>query len=460
MAFQVKMYTFAKKENSTARPITAGDTYECVIKEPCGILNPEISLNLGLTFSPVAYNYAYIQAFNKYYFVREWTFENRLWRASLDVDFLATWKTEIGASTCYILRSKAAHNGAIVDNIYPCKSDTTFTKVTEDNPWTTTLSEGMFVVGIAGQSTTYYLMTKGVLDIFFTNLFSNDYADALVGTPWVDVFPQLKAQSNPLQYVTMIMWLPFTAAGTLVTSVRVGWVDVPVVAAYQVTDAIRYDTLMFNIPNHPQHAARGEYLDNAPYSNYSLFIPPWGEIRLDADVVANSSIIVAWWHVDLRTGHGTLRIENNAGFVMSILHAQLGVNYQVSQVVNRGFGIGNLIAPALSVATSIATGNPIGAITGVASGIGDAVTSKLPTATTIGSPGGVDSLIGEPALQCEFKTIVDEDIEHLGRPLCESRQISTLPGYIKTLGAKVEIAATEKEKQSIITAMEGGFYYE
>jgi hypothetical protein len=132
-------------------------------------------------------------------------------------------------------------------------------------------------------------------------------------------------------------------------------------------------------------------------------------------------------------------------------------------VVNRG-GFGNLIAPLAGMALSMAMGNVGGVVSGAISGgvsaIGDATMAHIPSATTIGSNGGLDSLKGKPTLQYEFKEVVDEDIEHRGKPLCQTKQIDTLSGYVKVSNAYINSSATQNEKNSIISYMEGGFYYE
>ena len=463
MGFNVTLHTFSKKVNSTARPTSPGTTHSCVIKDPCGILNPTIGLNLGLANSPAAYNYAYIPAFNRYYYIREWTFENALWYAALEVDVLATWKTEIGASTCYVLRSSQSYNGAILDTTYPATGASTYEESQTTSPWITDdIQNGMFVVGIAGQNTTYYLFTYDALQLFFDTIFSDWYA-AELSENWSLVYPALKAQTNPLQYVTSILWIPFITTGTSVDTIRVGWVDVPV-AAWQVTGSgLRYGQTDFIVRRHPQ-SARGSYLNNAPHSSYNIFYPPWGMITLDPDLVANSHTISAIWGIDLRTGQGTLTIGCGDGesfsHIMSWIHTQVGLHYQVSQVINKGYGVGNTFAPAIAAGASLATGNYVGAITTAVSEIGNFAASKIPSATTIGSNGGMDSLRGLPTMQYEWKNIVSEDIDHRGRPLCENRQINTLSGFIMVADADINLSATQEEQTRARTHMEGGFFYE
>jgi hypothetical protein len=461
MGFTVDLYTFSKEANSTARPTSAAASYSCVIKEPCGILNPTIKLNLGLTANPHTYNYAYIPTFGRYYFIREWTFQDALWHAAMDVDALASWKDSIGNSTCYVLRSAAQFSPAIVDTSYQGTNDTTLDVDFATSPWSISdIANGSFIVGVAGQSTTYYIMTAAALDYLFNYMFSDVYAAALVGAEWLGLYPQLKAQTNPLQYITSIMWVPFTATGTEVTSIRVGWVNIPMSACWKVSGSgLRGGTTTFTIRRHPQ-AARGEYLNNAPFSHYSLFFPPWGNIPLEADIIANCATLNALTYVDLRTGGGTLAIFGDENHLMSIMHAQVGISYQVSQVLNRGAGGLNLLAPVLSTAANILTGNVAGASATIAAEIGNLAAAKIPSATTIGSMGGMNALTGDPALQYEFKKIVDEDINHRGRPLCSNYKISDLSGYIQVANAAIDIAATQTERTAITGFMEGGFFYE
>jgi hypothetical protein len=475
MGFSVKLYNFSKKINSTKLPADSDlwQDFSCTIKENCSILSPVIGIDFGLTQEVYGYNYAYIAAFGRYYFIKDWTFENAIWYASMQVDALGTFKGDIGNTTCYILRSSYTKNGGVMDTTYPGISTTVidYTQV-DNNPWETDdLANGCYVVGVGGQSTTYYLFLQGGLDLFFQYLFSDAYADALYGTTWSTAYPQLKAQTNPLQYITSVMWFPFQTTGTAVTSIRVGWVDVPAAGWKVDGSGLRSGLTIFNnIHKHPQAADRGTYLNNAPYSRYTLYYPPWGVINLDSDVIANVSEFTAQWLVDLRTGHATMVIMAGAmhpaadGFeqshVTSWLHSQVGVPYQVSQVVNRGYGVGNTLIPAISTAAAIATGNAVGAAGAIAGEIGNFANSKVPSITTVGSNGGLDSLRGTPTLQYEFKYVADPDNENRGSPLCDRRQINTIPGFIMASNAVVNMKGTQTEKETIKGFMEGGFFYE
>jgi hypothetical protein len=255
------------------------------------------------------------------------------------------------------------------------------------------------------------------------------------------------------------MWIPFLVTGTAVETIRVGWVDVPVGAWRVDGSGIHAHQTDFVLYRHPQQA-RGTYLNAAPYSNYSLFYPPWGNIPLDPDVVANSESISAYWAVDLRTGIGTLAIFGGTQHLMSLTHAQVCLNYQVSQIVNREYGSLSTLMPVAAAAGNIIAGNYTAAGAGIEAQIGNAVAAKIPSATTIGSAGGLNSLNGTPALQYEFKRVVDIDSMNHGYPLCKCKVINELSGYVKVSNAYIEMIATQDERKAVTDYMEGGFFYE
>ena len=118
----VYFYTFSKRINSTAQP-TGGTLHTVTLKTPSSVMTPTISLVWSGSGSPAAYNYAYISDYGRYYWVSNWTFSDRQWTATLNVDVLASYKTQIGGSSKYILRAadSSAWSGSleVLDTSYP-----------------------------------------------------------------------------------------------------------------------------------------------------------------------------------------------------------------------------------------------------------------------------------------------------------------------------------------------------
>ena len=119
MSFNVNFYTFSKKQRSTAVPSGTGKTVSCHANQTLDILAPEIILDWrqesGL---PTVYNYARISDFGRYYWITGWKNDGGIWSASLQVDPLASWKTQIGANSCYVYRSSSAYNLRLTDSAY------------------------------------------------------------------------------------------------------------------------------------------------------------------------------------------------------------------------------------------------------------------------------------------------------------------------------------------------------
>lgn len=70
------------------------------LKGETSITDPIITIDLE---NPSSYNYAYIQAFGRYYFINDIkSIRNNLWELSMHVDVLMTYKNEIGNCTAII----------------------------------------------------------------------------------------------------------------------------------------------------------------------------------------------------------------------------------------------------------------------------------------------------------------------------------------------------------------------
>lgn len=459
--FKVRYWTVSKPTNSTAIPSGTGAEYDCLANEPLSVSAPVIKLKLASTTDPTVWNYCYIPNLHRYYWVTDWEFNGGLWFASMAVDALASYKTQIGALTPYILRAAAAYNGQIQDNLYPAKAVYQETRVTASSPWEAGgVTDGCFSVGIVsdGGVTQFYLMTRATLSVMLDYLLSKDYANSVLTTLEISAYPEAKAIIEPLQYISSITWLPVSAGVTALQTVKIGYGE-KILDVRGVSPSLPAQiNLSFNRPTHPQAAARGVYMNASPYSRYSLFVPPFGKIDIDGSLVLSNAAITATIYLDMCLGNGTMEIKSG-NYVISRVNARIGMPVQLSQVIAPGMGILSVAGAAAGIAGSLFSGDFAGAITGGASAIGDAIKSQIPSVNTVGSVGSCDALVGIPALQAVFAMTVDDDITSRGRPLCEVRRIDTLPGYLMCADVEVNIGCTAAEHAQIKSYMESGFYY-
>ena len=101
-----------------------------------------------------------------------------------------------------------------------------------------------------------------------------------------------------------------------------------------------------------------------------------------------------------------------------------------------------------------------GAIAGGASGIYNAINTAMPQMETSGHNGSFLAPANQTRLIEQFFTIVDEDIEHRGRPLCELKRLDTLTGFILCAEGEIDISCMDNERKSIMNHLTTGFFWE
>ena len=476
MSFKVNLYTLDKRDNSTKQPTGTPVAYDCILKDGCSILTPAIKLDLGLASDPSVYNYAYIPAFGRYYFIEDWFFTDRLWIANMRVDVLATYKTQIGGSSLYVMRAAGASDGNIIDTLYPAKTGCSFASDTKTNPWQ---SAHCFVVGCVSEAASmgsikYYVLGSGQLAVMCQSLMD---ADTIIteahGFDLTEISPALQLSLvDPIQYVKTCIMLPvaytdMTDYGTT-EQVKVFNFEPGSIQGVVIQPNTRvHKNYSFSIPKHPDTNSRGNYVNSAPFTSLTLTIPPWGTIDIDTSVTCNASTLNVDVDLDPITGKAILVVKAN-NIVLNRIECQLGVPISLSSVTRDYVGaassalggITGAISGAVAGAAAGPAGIAAGALVGGGASIGNAVQSLMPRAQTIGTTGSFVSNRGDFRLDAQFFRPVDDDNTHNGRPLCQVKQLNNLSGYMLIQDGDVTIAGTASEDSKIRNYLETGFYYE
>ena len=347
--FDISLFTFEKRKNSTKQPDMAdASTFSGEIKEDFTPMAPQVTFDFPDPTNIPPYNYAYIQKFSRYYWITDWLYIGGLWRATMAVDVLATYKEQIIRSNQFVARAAAIKNGYIVDASYA----PTATVLREErkidmyNLWgITSESDGTIIAGIVNNSgknigaVTYYAMEYSTFrDLMYRML--SDIAWMNISTAEISEELQ-KALINPVQYVVSCIWLPINYdffPDTPQGYVNLGWWRFPLgntckILSRPLKDV---DTIEFSIslPKHPYAVDRGEWLNLAPYSRYELTWLPFGTFELDTTEL----IGVAHIHVSLTyhyyTGDATLIIGrgNAAGQPFLVLNSNISVQIPTGQI--------------------------------------------------------------------------------------------------------------------------------
>lgn len=458
-------YSFDKRKNSTKRP-TGGSRVNIELKAPTDIIHPTIRLNYS--GSPHGFNYLYIPDFAKYYYVDSWRWMEGLWECDCTEDYLATWKDVIGGSTQYILRSSHTYNTNVGDSYYPTRGGTVNYYAAGTNPFASTFDGGCYVVGLINSDSGgvgavhYYVMSQFNFNRFLSALM-NDINWADISTDEISEGLQ-KALFNPFQYVASCMWLPVQAgtSGSKISNLPYGWWTLSGQSAAPLAqDSAVYKSIDFALPKHPQSSERGKWLNNAPYTTYTLYLQPFGGIPIDTTMVYDQTTVTAGIYLDPITGNAVCRITSG-GATLTEVSGQVGVPIQLSQMAVDYVGAAKTAANTIGGAIgNIMSGNIGGLIANGVSGVIDStVQARIPQMQTSGANGSklYSSLTPHIIAQCSL--VVPENNAHWGRPLCDNRKISDIPGFVMCADPDISFNGTSIEQDGVRQYLTSGIYYE
>lgn len=528
MAFSITLYRFDKKTNSDAQPpnnIASLTLTDVRIKSATSLINPILILNSDNQSIPT-YNYCYIPKFNRYYFIGDIVYNPPVWNFFLTLDALATYRSDIISSSQLIDRSSNSlmYNGDIIDTMYPTTTNTvSVSTFTGFNDLVATWDYGAFVLGVingqsrANGSVNYYCMT---------HLELSQLSNAMMGgSTYLNITDvsadMVKILFDPFQYIVSCTWFPMKRTDMPIastsTTIRFGWWDSGVTsyalnstAVYGVSDSL-------TIPKHPQIAQTDNgityqfnYLQNNPYSEYTLIYGPFGEIPLDASKLYGKSKIYLWLSIDMISGLGKLYIaaDNDITKAFKIVRANCGTDVQLAKVgptvlndigttiqsagetannlfgsgatgltagsanmahkgasetaaiISKALGIGQNEAPAtggnFSVGGLIQTG-----LETVGTMVASSIAAKFPGMQTVGSTGSVIEWARAPMLQSRFYNITGIDIAHRGCPACRRAAIQNNTGFYQINMPEIELPTSMTAERELIAAhMRAGFYHE
>ena len=510
----IYLFSFYKEKNSTKRPHpSAGTLLSVELKQDTSIMYPVFRITDD-NYS-VSYNYVYVPKWNRYYYIDNAIITmGGIWELACSEDVLASWKTEIGADSYYILRSSVVYNTDITDDYYPtfqnAETETTF----GTNLFSIDLESGYYVIGIVSRAAysgaggmgavAYYVMDSAQMRELLETLMSSSNwtgVPASIAQGGID-HQLLKALYNPFQYIVSCKWFPFKPPtnGSFGGAIPYGWwsltLDLPsghAVNAWNLSNTPIYEVnSSITVNQHPQAATRGHYLNGSPFRKLELIAGPFGVIPIDSNVMNTTNKLGITVRCDCISGEATLFMSPgeatgggaNFGKLFPVHHANMGVEIQLAQIANDALlqaetvitgglevtrdtlrtgataaNVSNIINPAagaLNTAASVAE-------TGITAthAIADGIRSAVPSLQVSGAQGSVAGYDGPPMMLHTYYRVVDDDNAEVGRPYCSSGSPGTIGNgfYIMKRG-EVNCNANSIEKNIIAGYLESGFKYE
>lgn len=492
MAVQVQFYKLAKRRNSTktAASATGYVQYDCKIKDGCSVLSPIIVIQWdgtsSIPFALAEYNYCVIPKFGaRSYFIENWTYADRQWTANCSVDVLATYKTQIGALTKYVLRSASQYDVHAIDTLYPSTLDPIVETYRLSMPtWATSYDQGVFVMGISGENgsfssggVTYLQMTRGEFEALMNGAFVNslvpwnsmpsstDFGDAMREFG-INYF---KSINNPFQYINSLKWFPFAfPVGAAHPNIYLGKVNTGA-TGYEITNPI----LTINRAVTLATATMGtfDWENVEPYVNYRLVCPPFGVFDLDSRILAKSGGCRIFFRTDAISGEALMWVQGNVPYDDIILQAsaQVGVTIPISGIQEQGVqrtvdtvttagsllraGLGGFLTGGFA-GVDTAMGNVANA---VVSNLGDSYYTVMKSG---GAGGGVAGVASDKQLIVTRYPHTALDPDEYGYPLNQLKTLNTLTGFIICSNGDNDCGKMDYERVKISEFLTRGFYYE
>ena len=480
---QITLYNFKKRTNSCKQPASdAGTSVTCVLKDNCSIFNPVFELSKQYA----EYEINYVKWGTRYYFVSDIIYEsNSICLLQCQSDVLASWRNAIGNSSQYVLRSASQYDGRIVDTLYPAKTNATPLGTFLTDMPSPTMTSGYYVIGfILGGDDPDVSFSGGIRRGSITYfIFSIAQTNKLV-SQFSDRAAQFLKLKSPFEYITSCIYIPFNigTASTVTTNITLGseWqLSIQHLTLSNVTDGIFQSPVYEeSIQGHSQSFSRGEYLNHAPYLTMTLYGGPFGVQTLDTHSIyfnAESSAYYAPFYyrysIDMPTGIGRFEWSQHDQYIESpsmardtdIYISNVGISVNLTSMTWGNFK--DLLAAGTSLAGAFASagqaafngGSPINDSSAAAIGdvlnlISDHIYSKGATGTMID--------VYKPCIIIIERTVVDDDNDDRGRPLCQVKKINTLSGYILCADADIDFAGTMQEIDAVKNYMNTGFFYE
>lgn len=472
---------FRKDTNSTKIPVAgsyiSAQQYNCDIFDPCSVHNPKLWLGASNNAFRASINYAYIPDFERYYWVTDFAFMDGRWLISLECDVLASFKSDIGESTQYVVRCQSKYNEDIIDTLYTPVGGKNESFDSISNPFDP--SGGSYVMAFTSASPTvgsnaYGVFTKAQLVTLLSYLMGNtNYLNLNLSEISDDL---AKVILNPIQYIQSVKYFPFTIAkGTAQTQAFFGWwLLAPTGFSFKeltLSDgSIETKSFTLTIMRHSQAATFGNYLNLSPYSQYRLLLPCIGFIDLPAAMLYGFPKVQVTYATDIITGLAQVDIEaidDSPGQDRSVLvyhtTCDMGVDIPIAQITTDVIGAAKSATNGvIGTVSNFLSGNIAGGISSLVNGAVDTTLSAItPLPSFMGSAGNFNAFAVTPMLSTTFQEVSGPAFDQFGRPLCEVNQIKSLSGFIMCARTHIDIArASKAELDQVEAYMNEGFRYE
>ena len=451
----ITLFKFSKRVNSLSIPPGgSGINTAAAFKDDTGKINPEFILNITTPFQ-----YNYLQWDDRYYYITDVISEsNTRFRFVCNMDILATYASNIRATSAYVKYSSSNYDDRIVDDRFSTIDRAEYsTSEAEIIPYADSGS-GTYILQYKtsapslGPSGCAYLTQAQALQV--AQAISSDGMKS-----WME--NNDKQLNDAFSSVISMKWIPMKLMSLPVSAA-------PIVLGGYGT-GISGTTPQKQFTNTAQLAIPWKFTDwrnQEPYTSMMLWLPSIGFVPLNpSDFIGKTSLTITA-SFDGINGNVAYTVDNVAHYEGSIATA---VSMSSSAVDTIG-SIGQLIAGIGGLAGGALTGNAGAAFVGTGSLIHGLTTSNTRQYGTTGSTGSFCSATVKPPFTSTWSSAGLVLITHstnqnptdvvntLGLNCRQVLSLSGLSGYVETINASVSAPTSDDVIERINAYLNGGIY--
>ena len=455
----LELFSFNKRRNSTKIPTSQGTQLAVTLKHETDFDNPVFML----ATNPRAYNYCKWD--NCYYYITAHRYiRTGVYEISCTIDSLATERTNIKASTQFVIRSSVSPDYTVIDNFYP-----TYYKpevIQTAGSGISFSNTGSYVLAVKTEDgIKYYGISGGDLQGLFRMLMSKKQEEL-----WMDItdlaMTVIPEMLNVTDYIIACRWVPFLVqAGQGEEDIYLGyWKSGIRGNLYNKTLKMGVAGMGFGL--HPYTGSK-EFMNCSQFYQVTVFVPGCGEMPVDMAKCKGSSGLYVEFDIDvLGNVAGCVKSDNK---IIQRFSGCLGRDVPISSNDGVGSGlagIGGGVAALATAAVGAFTGGVGGlALAGlIAGGVGAIGSGAANVIPDINSSGALSSYFVPKGSDNFYVTEYKYDITAQngnvnGYPCMKTLTLSS-DGYYQIRNPQVDFANDLKIKEEIIQHMIGGFYVE
>lgn len=457
---------FSKRKDSTKQP-TSGTDVTVVLKDDCSRFNPTLKLK-GV---PITADYFYISEWERYYFVNNAVYlNNDIIEFTLEVDVLASFKTDIGNTVAPISFSSSGYDTLKIDHRLPVKTTKTITASTGTAPGNFDLT-GCFILTVINSEsnsgmTCQYAVDAANMQTLAQAVFTN-----------AGLKTELKEYlTAPFDAIISCKWMPLSrtsapgglsddpiklGSGAVATSAVGRKLSSPCIKKVSVTESIPW--------------TYSDFRRAAPYTTLDAWIPGYGFISLNASDLTGLTSLKFEFCIDWGSGDVCCNIMDPVnGYIFQSVSYNIAVSVPIANIT---LDVGNIISStngflssgaqtAMSIGAANVAGGIAGAFSMISNGASAILSANKREYSSKGGIGGRATIWESIDVTIYCFSVDTEDpnnanyIARIGRPVGVVGTISSYSGYIECEKASCSCAGTATEKDRINSYLNTGFYYE